>query len=137
MSKLFVFHTNLWRNWRGIPEFPPLSQDYQWYSRCYTCVMTSMQIKPSSSWSVPIYIYIYLWWLVTATSTDLSHHLKYFYCVYFDGRPSNSCVIHLAGQDVLYLMQLYTRSSVFEIEIQGADMYFTNNSDNNVQTTSV
>lgn len=111
VSKLFVFHTNLWRNWRGIPEFPPLSQDYQWYSRCYTCVMTSMQIKPSSSWSVPIYIYIYLWWLVTATSTDLSHHLKYFYCVYFDGRPSNSCVIHLAGQDVLYLMQLYTISA--------------------------
>lgn len=56
-------------------------------------------------------IYIYLWWLVTATSTDLSHHLKYFYCVYFDGRPSNSCVIHLAGQDVLYLMQLYTISA--------------------------
>lgn len=25
----------------------------------------------------------------------------------------------------------------FEKEIQGADMYFTNNSDNNVQTTSV
>lgn len=83
-------------------------------------------------------IYIYLWWLVTATSTDLSHHLKYFYCVYFDGRPSNSCVIHLAGQDVLYLMPYqHNRSSVFEIEIQGADMYFTNNSDNNVQTTSV
>lgn len=109
VSKLFVFHTNLWRNWRGIPEFPPLSQDYQWYSRCYTCVMTSMQIKPSSSWSVPISIY--LWRLVTATSTDLSHHLKYFYCVYFDGRPSNSCVIHLAGQDLLYLMQLYTISA--------------------------
>lgn len=91
------------------PNSPPLSQDYQWYSRCYTCVMTSMQIKPSSSWSVPISIY--LWRLVTATSTDLSHHLKYFYCVYFDGRPSNSCVIHLAGQDVLYLMQLYTISA--------------------------
>lgn len=63
------------------------------------------------STNIYIYEYIYLWRLFTATFTDLSHHLKYFYCVYFDGRPSNSCVIHLAGQDVLYLMQLYTISA--------------------------
>lgn len=41
------------------------------------------------------------------------------------------------GTRRVYTPYQHNRSSVFEIEIQGADMYFTNNSDNNVQTTSV